>query len=357
MKMKKIISVLMVLVLTVMMIPQNVLAYDSENSNKYQMSDAGSDAVLAYYDVKTQTETLITEDELQAVISSSQRRSNTNTAEFAPQTATEPQVQKPLTETEKQMFDEANKNTLEYYGETQKLTRAVDNRRLVSNPQADPYYRIAKLYFSHALNAAGTQKEGYAGTGFAIGPNLCATARHCLTDDYGNWCTDFKAYYGYNGNNNTYSHQFTNVTGFIYYPQYIKGTKADGTIKTDENYDVAFVIWGERTVEKTGCFGMDSDIRKKMSLRTIGYPGDLNDGERMYEAYGSVTRYTDLRLDCDNIYCAPGQSGSPYIDGSYYAHGVLTHTEMLSETVVSGESSGRRYDNSLIVWLQNNNYV
>lgn len=357
MKMKKIISVLMVFVLTIMMIPQNVLAFDSENSNKYQMPDAGSDAVLAYYDVKTQTETLITEDELQAVLSSSQRRGNTSTAEFAPQTATEPQVQKSLTETEKQMFDEAKNNTLEYYGQSQMLTRAVDNRNLVSNPQADPYYRIAKLYFSHATNAAGTQKGGYMGTGFAIGPNLCATARHCLTDDYGNWSTDFKAYYGYNGNNNTYSNLFTNVSAYIYYPQYITGTGADGKITTDANYDVAFVIWGERTVEKTGCFGMSSDISNGMSLRTAGYPGDRDYGNRMYEAYGSVTSYTSLRLGCDNIYCAGGQSGSPYFDASYYAHGVLTHTNMLSATVVSGESSGRRYDYSLIVWLQNNNYV
>ena len=77
----------------------------------------------------------------------------------------------------------------------------------------------------------------------------------------------------------------------------------------------------------------------------------------MYEAYGSVTSYTDQRLSCDNIYCAGGQSGSPYFDNDYYAHGILTHTRMLNSTQVSGESSGRRYDYSLIVWLQNNNYV
>lgn len=70
--------------------------------------------------MKTQTETLITEDELQAIIFSSQRRQSADTAEFAPQTATEPQVQKTLTEIEKQRFDDAKNNTLEYYGETEK---------------------------------------------------------------------------------------------------------------------------------------------------------------------------------------------------------------------------------------------
>lgn len=357
MKVKKIISILMVFALTIMMIPQNVLAYDLENSNKYQGSDAGSEAVLAYYDVKTQTETLITEDELQAIVSSSQMRRSTDTAEFAPQTATEPQVQKPLTEIEKQRFDDAKNNTLEYYGETEKSTRAIDNRSIVSNPQADPYYRVAKLYYSKTTNAAGTQKKGYMGTGFAVGPNLCATARHCLTDDYGNWSTDFSAYYGYDGRNNTYTHRFTNVSGYVYYPQYITGTGDDGKITTDSNYDVAFVIWEERTVEKTGCFGMSSDISNGMSLRTAGYPSDRDNGYRMYEVYGFVTSYTDFRLRCDNIYCAGGQSGSPYFDANYYVHGVMTHTRMLNETVVSGESSGRRYSDSLIVWLQNNNYI
>ena len=355
MKMKKAFSVLMIFVLTIMLIPQDIFACDLKDN--CQSLDAGSDAVLAYYDVKTQTETLITEDELQAVVSSAQRKRSVDTAEFEPQSASEPQEQKLLTKKEKQMFDDAKNNTLEYYGESQKSTRAIDNRSLVSNPQADPYYRIAKLYFSETTNAAGTQKAGYMGTGFAVGPNLCATARHCLTDSYGKWVTDFKAYYGYNGYNNTYSNCFSNVSGYIYYPQYITGTNADGTITTDSNYDVAYVIWGERTVEKTGCFGMSSAISNGMNLRTAGYPGDRDNGYRMYEAYGSVTSYTDQRLSCDNIYCAGGQSGSPYFDNDYYAHGILTHTRMLNSTQVSGESSGRRYDYSLIVWLQNNNYV
>lgn len=356
MKMKKIISVFIVFVMMITIMPQSVSAHEEGNNTGYQVSDAGSDVVLAYYDVNTQTETLITADEIQDVVSGAQRRSSTNSTEFAPRSATEPQVPKQLTYEEQEQLNEAQENTMEYYGET-KSSRAVDNRTLVSNPQSDPYYRIAKLYFSKATNAAGTQKAGYMGTGFAIGPNLCATARHCLTDDYGNWVSDFKAYYGYNGLNNTYSNLLTNVSGYIYYPAYITGTNSDGKVTTDSNYDVAFVIWGERTVEKTGCLGMSSSINTGLSLRTAGYPGDRDSGYRMYEAYGNVTSYTDLRLRCDNIYCNGGQSGSPYFDSDYYARGVMTHTDVNSSGGVSGESSGRRFDYTLIVWLQNNNYV
>lgn len=114
MKMKKAFSVLMIFVLTIMLIPQDIFACDLKDN--CQSLDAGSDAVLAYYDVKTQTETLITEDELQAVVSNAQRKRSVDTAEFEPQSASEPQEQKLLTKKEKQMFDDAKNNTLEYNG-------------------------------------------------------------------------------------------------------------------------------------------------------------------------------------------------------------------------------------------------
>lgn len=216
---------------------------------------------------------------------------------------------------------------------------------------------MARLSFSKAKNAAGTERKAGMGTGFAVGSNLCATARHCVTDDYGKWVTDFRAYYGYNGSRNTYDCLMTNVKGYIYYPQYITGTKADGEIIADGNYDVAVVIWGESTIDKVGCFGIDYDISNGMNLKTAGYPGDLDNGNRMYEAYGSVTSFTDLRLCCNDIYCNGGQSGSPYFDSDWYVHGVLTHTGVNSSGVVTGESSGRRFDYTLYVWLQNNGYL
>lgn len=345
----------------VALLPQDAYAYNVESINTMQTvsdeSGSDSDAVLAYYDVETQTETLLTEKDLQDTISNARKRNRSIGTTVEPQSAVEPHTIQNLTEDEIEQFDEAADNTREYYGETASNMRAIDNRTLVSNPQADPYYRMAKLYYTQKTNASGTTSGGYMGTGFAVGYNLCATARHCITDDYGNWSTDFKAYYGYNGYNNTYCDLLDNVWGYIYYPQYITGKSSNGKIQVDMDYDIAFVIWGERTVEETGCLGMSSEISNGMSLITAGYPGDRDNGYRMYRAAGNVTSFTNLRLKCDNIYCYPGQSGSAYYDAGLYAHGVITHTDMLSNDVVSGESSGRRFDATLIQWLQSNGYV
>lgn len=358
MKVSKKIVMLMVIIFVIadIMLIKNVYAKESANTESTQESSNDSDVVLAYYDIKTQKETLYTVGDLERIIANAKkRRSIKETVE--PKSPTKLPSTKYLTEAEVKKFEEANKNTNEYYGETTYGVRAVDNRMLVDNVDTDPYYKIAKLYYTKKINAEGTKSCKYDGTGFAVGYNLCATARHCITDEYGNWVTDFKAYYGYNGLNNSYCDLLTNVSGYVYYPQYITGTNAEGKITVDSNYDIAFVIWGEQTVSETGCFGMSSDISNWMSLRTAGYPGDLDSGYRMYQAFGNVTSYTDTRLKCDNIYCNRGQSGSPYYDTNGYVYGVVTHGQINSDETVSGESSGRRIDAALIQWLQSNGYA
>lgn len=37
---------------------------------------------------------------------------------------------------------------------------------------------------------------------------------------------------------------------------------------------------------------MSKDITDGMSIRTAGYPGDLNNGKRMYEGYGILSTVT-----------------------------------------------------------------
>lgn len=358
MKVNKKIVTLMIIVFAIadIMLIKNVYAKESANTESTQECSDDSDAVLAYYDIKTQKETLYTAEDLERTITDAKKsRSIKETVE--PKSPTELPSAKYLTEAEVKKFEEANKNTNEYYGETTYSVRAVDNRTLVDDVDTDPYYKIAKLYYTKKTNAAGTTSRGYIGTGFAVGYNLCATARHCITDDYGNWVTNFQAYYGYNGLNNSYCDLLTNVSGYVYYPQYITGTDSEGKITVDADYDIAFVIWGEQTVSETGCFGMSSDISNGMNLRTAGYPRDLDNGLRMYQAFGSVTSYTDTRLNCDNIYCNGGQSGSPYYDADFYVYGVVTHTQINSDQTVSGESSGRRIDVALIQWLQSNGYA
>lgn len=356
MKSKKIfVSLTLVFSMIVMLLPYNANAcVMTKNTEGLNDSSDNSDAVLAYYDVKTQKETLFTEKDLQDTISRAKKVRNVGT-QTEPKEATVPQTIQKMAEEEMRQFEEARQNTIEYYGETANNLRVVDNRTLVSNPQGGPYYSLAKLFYTKKTNAAGTTSSSYIASGFAVGKNLCATARHCLTDNYGNWASDFKAYYGYD--RGTYCDLLTNVSAYIYYPQYITGKNADGTIEVDSNYDIAFVVWGERTVEETGCLGMSSEISNGMNLISAGYPGDLDGGERMYQSIGNVTSFTNLRMNCDNIYCHPGQSGSAYYDTDLFAHGVMTHTRVSGTGEVIGDSSGRRFDSTLIEWLISGGYV
>lgn len=314
----------------------NVVVHAGEKGE----SSLNDEVVLAYYDVKTGKETLYRASDFEKM-----RGVRVNNVVY-PKSATNEIVEKKLSTSEIENLNKAQ--TKDNFEMETISTRTVDNRMLVSNPQADPYYKIAKLYFNQAYNSLG-ETGNYMGTGFAVGNRLCATARHCLTDNYGNWSTNFTAYYGYNGNNNTYNNKLTNVSGYIYYPQYITGKNADGTIITDPDYDIAFVIWDQRTVEMTGCFGMNSALNNNMALRTAGYPGDLNSGLRMYESYGNLTGSTDLRMFCNNIYCMGGQSGSTYFDADQFVYGVITHT-------AEGASSGRRLDSAVIQWIIDNKY-
>lgn len=71
MKSKKIfVSLTLVFSMVVMLLPYNVNAcVMAKNTEGLNDSSDNSDAVLAYYDVKTQTETLFTEKDLQDTIS------------------------------------------------------------------------------------------------------------------------------------------------------------------------------------------------------------------------------------------------------------------------------------------------
>lgn len=362
--MKKILRVfatLMVVITTIVFLfPENIFAIKQpcDFSGK-QNND--SNVVLAYYDVATGKETLYTAEDLKSKLSSNLDKVGSS-VKTKPQKATMKVSQKKLSNKQQKVLEEAEKNTLEYNKTMQNpneidskrmesdnsvSTLSTDNRTLVTDVNSQPYYSIAKLCYTKATSQNSETTSDYVGTGFAVGYNLCATARHCITDNYGNWVTNFKAYYGYNGEADTYSNLLTNVTGYVYYPQYIKGYNEDGTIQTDWEYDIAFVVWGNRTVEQTGCFGMSSDISVGTAIQTAGYPADLRNGLRMYKDSGMVSSLTDRKIWYSNITTFGGQSGSPVYDTNLYVYGVHTHRE----------PSGRRIDGALIQWLIDAGYV
>lgn len=159
MKSRKVfIWMILIFAIIVSVLPQNAFADIMEREcsvqEQFNGSNSNSDAVLAYYDVKTQTESLFTEKDLQETISEERNKGKIIGTSVEPQKATKSHVIHNLTKEEVERFEVARENTKEYYGIETSNIRAVDNRTLVSNPQADPYYRIAKLYFNHKLNAS-----------------------------------------------------------------------------------------------------------------------------------------------------------------------------------------------------------
>lgn len=342
----------LLIVLAILVAPSKMYA-----SNELQIAADDNfddlEVVLAYYDLDTQTETLYTAKELQERFSANSSYGDSLVAS-APMEPTVISSEKKLTPQEKASFLEAERNTLEKYGTATlknsfNLLAAKDNRKQVDE-KSNPYYRIAKCQFTKYTDKNKTKIAAYEGTGFAVGYNLCATARHCITDDYGNFVTHFWAYYGYDGVDDTYTNRITDVAGYVYFPQYITGTNADGTIKTDPAYDIAFVIWEEQTVSLTGCFGMSSNISQNMSIRSAGYPGDLNDGDLMYETKGNILSFNNLTLSSNHC-AAPGQSGSPYFDDNFYAYAVLTGGYS------DGTVAGCRITATLIQWLKDQGHV
>lgn len=160
-------------------------------------------------------------------------------------------------------------------------------------------------------------------------------------------CLMSRHYYRYNGVKGTYSCIGQNPEKFIYYEAYKKGISSGGELIGDINYDIAFVVWSKSIVSKTGCLGATSDVKVNDTVNTLGYPGDLKSGLRLYRATGTVSSVSDLRLSYVGFSTAGGQSGSPLYNDAYFAFGVHTH---------SGPS-GRRIDYGVLSWLQSNGYI
>lgn len=214
-----------------------------------------------------------------------------------------------------------------------------DDRTLVSNVSTFPYYSVCKL----VVTFASDPDHVYLGTGFAVGRNLCCTARHCITDSTGAFPTSVTAYYGYAGG--SYTYKATDVSYYIYSPAYTYG----GIIN-----DYAFISWQNTNSGNTGCFGMQENATIGTALDTAGYPSEQGyNGEWMYKCSGTLTNTTN-----DNLYfnmdVAKGQSGSPiYVNASSgpYVNGIITHK------TGAGYNIGYRINSDLIQWLIDNGHI
>lgn len=323
-------------------------------------SNESTDYVLAYYDIATGVETMLTAKEAK-IRFGLDVDPDTLVISAEPKKPTEEPVEKKLTEKEEKEVAEANKRGIERFYELdadrknslvpmseqintwqpESADRIADSdietRTVVSDLHQHPYYSTAKIYTG----------DTWIGTGFAVGKNLLATARHCIQKSDG-WVSSVTAYFGFNNNINTYIYKADNAVGYIYYPT--------ETI-TNGLEDWAFVVWGTDTVSSTGCFGMNGAGYTGMPVKTIGYPQDLDNGNRMYECSGTITSCSDYDFIC-SLRVYNGQSGSPAYQETAegpYAIGIVTS----SWFPVNGTNAAvaRRIDSGLVGWLIENGYV
>lgn len=325
-----------------------------------EQSNESTDYVLAYYDIATGVETMLTAKEAKIRFGLNVDP-DTLAISAEPKKATEEVIEKELTKKEANEIAKANERGIEHFFEDDtngenSFVPASDNnqawqsestaqiadttseaRTVVSNVHQQPYYSVAKIYTG----------DEWIGTGFAVGKNLLATARHCVQDGDG-WAPSVTAYFGFENNKNTYTYKADNSIGYIYYPT--------ETI-TNSLEDWAFVVWGTDTVSSTGCFGMSGAGYTGMSVKTAGYPQDLDNGNRMYECSGTITSCTDYDFQSD-LRSAKGQSGSPIYEenaSGAYAIGILTHKTFHANETYSVVA--RRIDSGLIKWLIQNGYT
>ncbi|KAI5802969.1 hypothetical protein EDC01DRAFT_786657 [Geopyxis carbonaria] len=141
------------------------------------------------------------------------------------------------------------------------------------------YRSIVKLFLRY--EGQGDKGNWAMGTGWLIRPDLLVTAGHCSWD----WThklgalTTVKAYIGYNGKASIPhpSCQFRQGRRVAAPAEWLKGPT--------RVYDVSFILLDKPFTGITPVPYADTPARGDMMLGVVGYPGDLEKGEHMFEHF------------------------------------------------------------------------
>ena len=152
------------------------------------------------------------------------------------------------------------------------------------------------------------------GTGWLIAPDLLVTAGHCSYD----WThklgklTKVKAFIGYNGKESIDLPitQFRSGKRVACPAEWLKGPT--------RTYDVSFILVDKPFTGIKPIKYADTPAKGSLTLGVVGYPGDLERGEHMYEHFidSKFDLAANVTTRCSRMRSIPmevGNSGSTYM--------------------------------------------
>lgn len=175
-----------------------------------------------------------------------------------------------------------------------------DDRFWISDSTQWPYRTGVKLYMTFPNG------DRFEGSGLLIGSRFVLTAGHCVYwAASGGWATSITVIPAQNGTYQPYG------AAYAYTYNSVVGWTQSG----NNNYDYGLITLDRNIGNYTGWAGtvaLSDSTLNNLTLRSFGYPGDLNayyGGQYLWGVYGTVSSYNSSRVFTKmDIY--PGQSGS-----------------------------------------------
>lgn len=170
-----------------------------------------------------------------------------------------------------------------------------DNRKVVNDTTMQPMRSITKLYMTFPNG------QTYTCSGAMIAAKYVLTAGHCVhSKNDGGWATRVEVIPGLNDSYKPYGSAF--ASNLRSYSGWISNQ--------DSNADMALITLDRELGNTTGWFNYASLATVNGVRATIaGYPGDRDNGLKLYTHSGKIRRSTPTRLTYP-MDTAPGQSGS-----------------------------------------------
>jgi V8-like Glu-specific endopeptidase len=214
-----------------------------------------------------------------------------------------------------------------------------DNRIVVTNTTVNPMKSMTKLYMTFPNG------KTYMCSGAMVAAKYTLTAGHCVhSQNDGGWATKVEVIPAMDRSYKPYGSAFaTNLRSYSGWINY-----------RDSNADMALITLDREIGHTTGWLSYASvDTVNRVNATITGYPGDRDNGWRLYTDSGKISNATATRFAYP-IDTAGGQSGRPVYqksaNGSFPISGVHTNGSANGQT-----NSGVRIDatkfQSLQTWI------